>query len=97
MEIDTTYRICMCYRWGLAKMESLEREHMFPLEQKVNNTLNYNIWYAQKRVVNRREKVHQCKVRKAKTNVGPSGKGLVLLARNKSRGGYFKDAQRYNT
>jgi hypothetical protein len=47
-----------------------------------------------KRVVDTRERVHQCRVHKA--DVGPYGKGLVLLASNNSRGGYFKDTQRHS-
>jgi hypothetical protein len=31
-----------------------------------------------------------------KVDVDPSGKGLVLLVSNKSRGGHFKDTQRHN-
>jgi hypothetical protein len=80
--------------WGLAKMGSLEREQMFPLEEEVNNTQDYNSWYAQKKVVDTRERVHRCKAHK--TNVGPYGKGLVLLASNKSKGEYLKDTQRHS-
>lgn len=67
---------------------------MFPLEEEVNNTQDYNSWYAQKKVIDTRERVHRCKAHKA--NVGPYGKGLVLLASNKSRRGYLKDTQRHS-
>ncbi len=41
---------CACVICGAwQKMGSLEREQMFPLEEEVNNTQDYNSWYAQKK------------------------------------------------
>jgi hypothetical protein len=74
----------MCYRWALAKIGSPKREQMSPLEEEVDNTRDYNTWYAQKRVVDTRERVRRCKVCEIETNASPSRKGLVLPTRNKS-------------